>query len=96
MPTTTLLLLILASVLLMSLIAAAGIAFDKFWARRKGDRVPEATLHTLELLGGWPGALWARRRFRHKTRKATYVWKARAMAGLHVVWVVLLMWFAAS
>jgi uncharacterized membrane protein YsdA (DUF1294 family) len=34
--------------------------------------VPEATLHLAELLGGWPGAFLAQRRFRHKTRKVSF------------------------
>ena len=42
-------------------------------AARKGDwRVPEANLHTLEFLGGWPGALLAQKLFHHKTRKQSY------------------------
>ena len=42
-------------------------------AARKGDwRVPEANLHTLEFLGGWPGARLAQKLFHHKTRKQSY------------------------
>ena len=32
----------------------------------------EAQLHLLELLGGWPGALLAQRRLRHKCSKRSY------------------------
>ena len=32
-------------------------------------RVPEATLLLLSAAGGWPGAKFAQRRYRHKTRK---------------------------
>ena len=46
--------------------------WDKRRARTGGRRVPEATLHAVELLGGWPGALLARHLFRHKTAKASY------------------------
>jgi len=35
-------------------------------------RVPEAHLHLLELLGGWPGAFLAQRRLRHKCSKGSY------------------------
>ena len=34
---------------------------------------PERTLHLLALLGGWPGAILARRRFRHKTMKVPFL-----------------------
>lgn len=35
-------------------------------------RVPESTLHLMELVGGWPGALLAQKRLRHKNRKVSY------------------------
>lgn len=35
-------------------------------------RISEATLHLLELLGGWPGAWIAQRRLRHKCSKISY------------------------
>ena len=35
-------------------------------------RVSEANLHLLELLGGWPAALLAQRRLRHKCSKGSY------------------------
>lgn len=57
--------------------AASAVTFivygvDKNAARRQQRRVPEARLHLLEFLGGWPGALIAQRVFRHKTRKLSY------------------------
>ena len=47
-------------------------AHDKHQAVSAGWRVPESTLHLAELLGGWPGALLAQRRLRHKCSKVTY------------------------
>lgn len=39
----------------------------------KGDRrIPENTLHLLEFFGGWFGAYWAQKVFRHKTKKLSY------------------------
>ncbi len=46
--------------------------WDKHRARTKGQREPEALLHLLEFLGGWPGAFIAQRHIRHKCSKATY------------------------
>lgn len=47
-------------------------AHDKQQAVTAGWRLPEATLHFAELLGGWPGAFLAQRRLRHKCSKASY------------------------
>lgn len=44
--------------------------------KKKADsgewRTAEATLHLWEILGGWPGAFLAQRRYRHKIRKFSY------------------------
>jgi uncharacterized membrane protein YsdA (DUF1294 family) len=45
---------------------------DKARAEKEERRVPENTLHMLELLGGWPGALIAQQWLRHKTAKVSY------------------------
>ena len=60
-----------------TLLGLSGVGFalqgwDKWRATREGRRVPEAGLHVVELLGGWPGALIARHLFRHKTVKVSY------------------------
>ena len=57
---------------------ASAVAFlahgrDKRAAIKGRRRTPEARLHLLELLGGWPGAVLAMLLFRHKTRKASYL-----------------------
>ena len=55
----------------------SGVAFlmygaDKTAAERGKWRTSESTLHTIALVGGWPGALVARRVFRHKTSKQPF------------------------
>lgn len=52
-----------------SITAILVYAKDKSAARRGTQRTPENTLHVLALLGGWPGAIFAQQKFRHKTRK---------------------------
>ncbi len=47
-------------------------AWDKRRAVRQDRRVPETTLHLLELSGGWACAFWAQRVLRHKIRKVAY------------------------
>jgi uncharacterized membrane protein YsdA (DUF1294 family) len=56
-----------------SVVALAAYALDKRAAVRGARRTPEARLHTLSLLGGWPGALLAMRLVKHKRRKAAFV-----------------------
>lgn len=46
--------------------------WDKQQAREKQWRMPEAKLHIVELIGGWPGAFIAQRRLRHKCSKVSY------------------------
>ena len=58
-------------------VAMSGLAYwvyavDKRRAEEGLWRVPEAQLHLLELLGGWPGAFVAQRRLRHKCSKGSY------------------------
>jgi uncharacterized membrane protein YsdA (DUF1294 family)/cold shock CspA family protein len=55
-----------------SLLAFGFYLHDKRSALRSGWRTPEARLHLVELLGGWPGALIAQQAFRHKTRKLSF------------------------
>src|SRR3546814_21191164 len=42
---------------------------DKEAAQGGAQRIPESTLHLVDLLGGWPRALIAQQQFRHKTVK---------------------------
>jgi uncharacterized membrane protein YsdA (DUF1294 family) len=45
---------------------------DKLAARGGHDRVPEAMLLSLGIIGGWPGAIVAQQVFRHKTVKRSF------------------------
>jgi uncharacterized membrane protein YsdA (DUF1294 family)/cold shock CspA family protein len=55
-----------------SLLAFISYAADKKAARDGGWRTQESTLHLLALVGGWPGALLAQHRLRHKSAKASF------------------------
>lgn len=58
--------------LIMSIATWVVYGIDKKRAETGAWRVPEATLHLLELAFGWPGAWLAQRHFRHKTRKVSF------------------------
>ncbi len=68
---------------LLSLISFFQYWGDKSSAEKGGWRTPESTLHVVELLGGWPGALLAQQVFRHKTRKVSYQVVFWGIVGLH-------------
>jgi uncharacterized membrane protein YsdA (DUF1294 family)/cold shock CspA family protein len=46
--------------------------FDKSAAINAKQRTPEATLHMLSILGGWPGAALAQKILRHKSSKREF------------------------
>ena len=73
------------------------LAFGSDKARAvAGDwRIPESNLLFLALIGGSPGAFWARRHFRHKTRKQPFsrelefiaMIQTGIIAGLGFFWI---------
>lgn len=83
---------ILLAYALLSLVAVVLYALDKRRAQAGAWRVSERTLHLVALLGGWPGAMWARQRFRHKTRKRVFGVVLVLAALLHVgIWAWILL-----
>jgi uncharacterized membrane protein YsdA (DUF1294 family) len=68
----------------------SALAFWLFWldkrrASRGQWRISERTLHIVEILGGWPGALAAQRVFRHKWRNTRYMVVFWAIGGAHLL-----------
>lgn len=68
---------------LASLLCFALYWHDKSSARNGARRIPENTLHLIELAGGWPGALVAQQALRHKTRKGSYQLLFWCIVALH-------------
>jgi uncharacterized membrane protein YsdA (DUF1294 family)/cold shock CspA family protein len=56
-----------------SLVTFMAYRIDKSAAENGRWRTPEKTLHLLALIGGWPGALVAQNRLRHKSSKASFL-----------------------
>lgn len=66
-------------------------AKDKSAAQNNEWRIPESTLQLLSLIGGWPGALIAQRRLRHKTSKASFqlvFWATVILNSSALVWLL--------
>lgn len=76
---------------LMSLASFLLYWWDKDAAGAKRWRTAEDTLHLLDLLGGWPGALIAQQQFRHKTVKASFqtmFWITVLLNAAGMAWLV--------
>lgn len=56
----------------LSVVCFVAYAIDKSAAAARSRRIPEATLHLLALLGGWPGAIVGQQLLRHKSSKAGF------------------------
>lgn len=83
---------VLAIYAVMSVVCFIAYYRDKHQSLRRQWRTPEATLHLLELLGGWPGGLIAQLALRHKIRKVAYqliFWLIVMLHGL--VWADVLL-----
>lgn len=55
-----------------SIVTFIAYASDKSKAQRDAWRTPESTLHSLALVGGWPGAAIAQQTLRHKSQKRDF------------------------
>ena len=81
---------IFALYVVVSLLTFLAYAKDKAAARNGRWRTPEATLHMLALVGGWPGAWMAQKALRHKTRKTSFrvvFWLTAALNVAGFVWL---------
>jgi uncharacterized membrane protein YsdA (DUF1294 family)/cold shock CspA family protein len=73
--------LILGVYLASSVLAYTAYVMDKAAAESRRWRIAEDTLHIWGLIGGWPGALFAQQRLRHKTSKTSF----QVMFGITVI-----------
>jgi uncharacterized membrane protein YsdA (DUF1294 family)/cold shock CspA family protein len=76
----------------MSALTYLVYALDKSAAVHGKARTPEATLHLMGLLGGWPGGWVAQRSLRHKSSKRSFlvVFRATVLVNLLVLSILLL------
>lgn len=56
----------------ISLLTFVVYALDKSAARKGRWRTSENTLHLLAIMGGWPGAVLAQQKLRHKSSKKSF------------------------
>lgn len=58
--------------LIASVVSFIVYGLDKRRSERNAWRIPEATMHAINLAFGWPGGLAGQQFFRHKTRKLSF------------------------
>ena len=63
---------ILAAYVGLSILTYFVYAADKLAAKKGTWRTQESTLHLFALAGGWPGALIAQQKLRHKSKKESF------------------------
>lgn len=73
--------IVIAFYAVVSLFTFIMYAVDKSAAKNGDWRTSESTLHFLSLVGGWPGALLAQQKLRHKSKKQSF----RAVFGVTAV-----------
>jgi len=75
--------------LVMSIVTFGFYYADKKRAETNRWRIAGTSLHVLEAVGGWPGAVLAMAMLRHLTRKREHLAMLCAIIAIHVaVWVV--------
>ena len=77
-----------------SVLAFAMYFVDKRAAGLNQRRIPEKTLHTVEAIGGWPGALLGQQIFRHKTQKVKFKVVLWMIIALHIAAVIFVLYRA--
>lgn len=55
-----------------SILTFIAYGVDKTAAINQKHRIKESHLHLLSLAGGWPGAIYAQKHYRHKTQKKIF------------------------
>jgi uncharacterized membrane protein YsdA (DUF1294 family)/cold shock CspA family protein len=79
----------LAGYIVMSIITFGFYYVDKKRAEARRWRITGTTLHVLEGLGGWPGALIAMAMLRHLTRRTEHLRMFGAICAIHLAaWLV--------
>ena len=64
---------------------------DKKAAINNSWRVNEKSLHIMALLGGWPGALYAQKKLRHKSIKQSFKMVFYLSIIMNLMWVLMLL-----
>ncbi|AOW13530.1 hypothetical protein LPB72_10980 [Hydrogenophaga crassostreae] len=76
---------VFSSLIILNLVTFYIYLYDKNAAEEGNWRISENQLHSLALLGGWPGAWFAQRAFHHKISKTSFQITYWATVALHLL-----------
>ncbi len=84
-------LIIITYVIMMNIVSFALMGIDKYKARKKAWRIPEATLFLFAVFGGSPGSILGMFFFHHKTRHWYFLYGLPLiliiqLAGIYLLW----------
>ncbi|MBC5840508.1 DUF1294 domain-containing protein [Flavobacterium sp. F-380] len=77
--------------LILSILGFVSTGYDKNLAKKRKRRIPEKTLLSIAALGGSFGVGIAMLLFRHKTAKATFLWKYFGVLLLQIFFIYFLL-----
>lgn len=83
--------LLLSYLLVMNLIGFALMGIDKYKAKKRAFRIPEATLFTVAAVGGSIGSIIGMYAFRHKTRHWYFVYGMPFILVLQIVFLIVIL-----
>ena len=75
----------------VNLIGFALMGIDKYKAKKRAFRIPEATLFIVAIIGGSIGSIIGMYAFRHKTRHRHFVYGMPAILILQILLIALLL-----
>jgi uncharacterized membrane protein YsdA (DUF1294 family)/cold shock CspA family protein len=73
--------------LLISIFTYFIYEMDKYYAINNKYRISEKSLLLLSLFGGWPGALIAQQKFRHKNKKSSFQISFWLTIFVNIIWI---------
>ena len=83
--------LLLEYLIATNLIGFALMGIDKYKAKKRAFRIPEATLFIVAIIGGSIGSIIGMYAFRHKTRHRHFVYGMPAILILQILLIALLL-----
>lgn len=82
---------LISYVIIMNIVAFTAMGIDKWKAKKRAWRIPEATLFILAALGGSIGAIAGMYTFRHKTKHRSFVWGMPAILIAQIILIIVLL-----
>ena len=83
--------LLLGYFIIMNLIGFALMGIDKYKAKKRSFRIPEATLFIVAIIGGSIGSIIGMYAFRHKTRHWYFVYGMPFILILQIIFFIFLL-----